>query len=121
MGRSEPESQPITWRPQGPMRQLSPEERRRWQSATLASPGVATGLTPGCCSSWRICSSARPRTRPRFRARELIARTPYQSWAQAAYLKGDQRGTGWSRQIGCDEGVHKEISLARIIIPAART
>ena len=23
-------------------------------------------------------------------------------------------------QIGCDEGVHKEISLARMVIPAAR-
>jgi len=37
------------------------------------------------------------RTLPKFRARELIARTPYQSWEQVAYLKAGQRGNGRSR------------------------
>src|ERR1700749_4118045 len=38
VGRSEPEPQPVTRRPQSPMRQLSPEKPRRWQSTTLATP-----------------------------------------------------------------------------------
>jgi hypothetical protein len=102
------------------MRQLSPEERRRWQSMTLASPRRRYGADARLLFRLEDLVFGPAGTLPRFRARELIARTPYQSWEQAAYLKADQRGNGRSRQIGCDEGVHKKISLARFIIPAAR-
>jgi hypothetical protein len=37
------------------------------------------------------------RTLPKFRAWELIARTPYQSWEQAAYFKADRICDGRSR------------------------
>ena len=79
------------------MRQLSPEERRRWQSTTLAAPRRRYGADARLLFKLEDLVFGPARTLPKFRARELIARTPYQSWEQAAYLKADQRGNGRSR------------------------
>ena len=79
------------------MRQLSPEERRRWQSTTLAAPRRRYGADARLLFKLEDLVFGPARTLPKFRARELIARTPYQSWEQAAYLKAGQRGNGRSR------------------------
>jgi hypothetical protein len=79
------------------MRQLSPEERRRWQSTTLATPRRRYGADARLLFKLEDLVFGPARTLPKFRARELIARTPYQSWEQAAYLKADQWGNGASR------------------------
>jgi ubiquinol oxidase len=79
------------------MRQLNPEERRRWQSATLATPRRRYGADARLLFKLEDLVFGPARTLPKFRARELIARTPYQSWEQAAYLKADQWGNGRSR------------------------
>jgi ubiquinol oxidase len=79
------------------MRQLSPEERRRWQSTTLAAPRRRYGADARLLFKLEDLVFGPARTLPKFRARELIARTPYQSWEQAAYLKVGQRGSGRSR------------------------
>src|SRR5690242_6447037 len=90
VGRLEPELQPATRRPLGPMRQLSPKERRRWQSTTLATPRRRYGADARLLFKLEDLVFGPARTLPKFRARELIARTPYQSWEQAAYLKARQ-------------------------------
>src|ERR1700759_4727038 len=97
VGRSEAELPPVTRRPQGPMRQLSPDERRRWQSTTLATPRRRYGADARLLFKLEDLVFGPARTLPKFRARELIARTPYQSWEQAAYFKADQWGNGRSR------------------------
>ena len=79
------------------MRQLNPEERRRWQSTTLATPRRRYGADARLLFKLEDLVFGPARTLPKFRARELIARTPYQSWEQAAYLKADQWGNGRSR------------------------
>ena len=79
------------------MRQLSPEKRRRWQSTTLATPRRRYGADARLLFKLEDLVFGPARTLPKFRARELIARTPYQSWEQAAYLKADQQGNGRSR------------------------
>ena len=94
---SEPEVQPVARQPQGPMRRLSPEERRRWQSATLAAPRRRYRADARLLFKLEDFVFGAARTLPKFRARELIARTPYQSWEQAAYLKAEKGGDGRSR------------------------
>jgi hypothetical protein len=76
VGRSEPELQPVTRRPQGPMRQLSPEERRRWQNTTLATPRRRYGADARLLFKLEDLVFGPARTLPKFRPRELIARTP---------------------------------------------
>jgi len=65
---------------QGPMRQLIPQERREWQTATLAAPRRRYG--PDAKSALPAGGSRlrRARTLSKFRVSELVARTPHQSW-----------------------------------------
>jgi hypothetical protein len=65
---------------------LSPQERRREQAATLATPPRRYGFDARVIF-WledRLWGTAR--TLPKFWARELVARTPYQAWEQASYF-----------------------------------
>ena len=94
---AEPEERPVTRQPQGPMRQLSPEQRRRWQSETLTAPRRRYGADARLLFKLEDLVFGMARTLPKFRARELIARTPYQSWEQAAYFKDETIRNGRSR------------------------
>jgi hypothetical protein len=94
---AEPEERPVTRQPQGPMRQLSPEQRRRWQSETLTAPRRRYGVDARLLFKLEDLVFGMARTLPKFRARELIARTPYQSWEQAAYFKAETIRNGRSR------------------------
>ena len=67
------------------------------QSRTLATPRRRYGADARLLFKLEDLVFGPARTLPKFRARELIARTPYQSWERAAYLKADQRGNGRSR------------------------
>lgn len=64
------------------MHQLSPEERRRWQSTTLVTRRRRYWADARLLFKLEDLLFCPARTLPKFRARELIARTPYQSWEQ---------------------------------------
>ena len=85
-----PESTPAEGRPSGPMRSLSPAQRRQWQEETLHSPRLRYGIP----------------------AREWDA-VPFSSLAAPEYGRYDSLADVL-RQIGDDEGVHKRISLDRL-------
>jgi ubiquinol oxidase len=91
---SEPGTTPGARQPQGPMCQLGPEERRRWQRKTLAAPRRRYGADARLLFRLEDVVFGMARTLRKFRARELIARTPYQSWEQAAYLKAEKIRNG---------------------------
>jgi hypothetical protein len=88
---AEPEEMPVTCQPQGPMRQLSPQQRRRRQSETPTAPRRRYGPDARLRFNLKDLVFGTARMLPKFRVRELIARTPYQSWEQAAYLKAENR------------------------------
>ncbi len=70
----------------GAMRDLTPQERRDWQRTTLAT-APRDYAWEGRLQFWlEDVVFGKARTLPKFWARELIARTPYLSWEQAAYV-----------------------------------
>ena len=77
---------PIGRQPYGAMRELGPDERRQWQQTTLATPPRPYGWEARLQFWLEDLVFGKARTLPKFRARELIARSPYQSWEQAAWL-----------------------------------
>jgi hypothetical protein len=79
------------------MCQLSPDERRRWQQATLKAPRRRYGRDARLLFWLEDRVFGKARTLPKFRARELIARTPYQSWEQAADLTTAKARNGRTR------------------------
>jgi hypothetical protein len=70
----------------GAMRDLTPEQRRDWQQITLATPPRDYGWEARLQFWLEDAVFGKARTLPKFWARELIARSPYLSWEQAAYL-----------------------------------
>lgn len=83
-----PRPPPLRARPDrpAPLIALTPEERRREQEITLTTPPRRYGLDARVMF-WvedRLWGTAR--TLPKFWARELVARTPYQAWEQASYF-----------------------------------
>ena len=70
----------------GAMRDLTPQERRDWQQTTLAIPPRDYGWEARLQFWLEDVVFGKARTLPKFWARELIARSPYLSWEQAAYL-----------------------------------
>lgn len=72
--------------PYGAMRKLSTQERREWQQATLATPPRPWGLDARLQFWLEDLVFGQERTLPKFRARELIARSPYWAWEQAAFF-----------------------------------
>jgi ubiquinol oxidase len=77
---------PIGRRPYGAMRELNPDERRHWQRTTIARPPRRYGWDARLQFWLEDLVFGKARTLPKFKARELIARSPYQSWEQAACL-----------------------------------
>ena len=73
-------------RPYGAMRELTPQERQQWQRATLQTPPRRYGWDARLQFWLEDLIFGRPRTLSKFKARELIARMPYLSWEQAAFL-----------------------------------
>jgi hypothetical protein len=106
------------------MRQLGPEERRRWQSTTQAAPrrryGADARLLFKLKPAWSYRLNADIEDHAEYAA--LAAEhpewetTPFRSAVAAGYGSDDSLADMF-RQIGCDEGAHKEISLARTINP----
>jgi hypothetical protein len=112
------------------MRKLSTQERREWQQATLATAPRPWGRDARLQFWLEDLVFGHERTLPKFRARELIARSPTgrgsrppsSSPAGSATMPSDV-APGYApyesladlfRQIGADEGLHKELSLARM-------
>ena len=73
-------------RPHGAMRELSAQARRQWQRVTLDTPPRRYGADARLQFWLEDLVFGKARTLSKFRARELVARSPYQSWEQAAYL-----------------------------------
>jgi hypothetical protein len=84
--RHMPEAHPDGRQPHGAMRDLSSGERRRWQSTTLTTPPRRYGPEARLQFWLEDLVFGKERTLSKFRARELIARSPYQSWEQAILL-----------------------------------
>ena len=80
-----PESTPAEGRPSGPMRSLSPAQRRQWQEETLHSPRLRYGIPARLLFRLEDVVFGRGRSVPKFRALEIINRVAYQAWEQAAY------------------------------------
>jgi hypothetical protein len=68
------------------MADLTPEERRREQEMTLQTPPRRYGIDARLMFFVEDQLFGRPRTLSKFKARELVARTPYQAWEQAGYF-----------------------------------
>jgi hypothetical protein len=68
------------------MRPLSTQERRDWQQATLAAAPRPYGLDARLQFWLEDLVWGPERTLPKFRAREIVARSPYRAWEQAAYF-----------------------------------
>lgn len=72
--------------PHGAMRELNTEERREWQQTTLATPPRPYGLDARLQFWLEDLVFGKERTLPKFRAREIVARSPYWAWEQAAFF-----------------------------------
>ncbi|MCU4186895.1 hypothetical protein K6U06_21195 [Acidiferrimicrobium sp. IK] len=73
-------------RPQGAMAQLSHEQLATTQRETLEAPRRRYG--PGAKALFALLDAVygKPRTLSKFKVLELVARVPYQSWEQVAYI-----------------------------------
>lgn len=76
---------PAKARPNGPMRSLTPAQRRQWQDDTLSSPRLRYGIPARLLFRLEDVVFGRGRSVPKFRALEIINRVAYQAWEQAAY------------------------------------
>jgi hypothetical protein len=85
-GDSTTTAHPVGRRLHGAMRELSPQQRRQWQRSTLDRPPRDYGRDARLQFWLEDLVFGKERTLSKFRARELVARTPYQSWEQAACL-----------------------------------
>jgi hypothetical protein len=65
---------------------LSHDELARAQAETLASPRRRYGLAARVLFAALDAFYGTPRTLSKFKVLELVARVPYQSWEQAAYI-----------------------------------
>ena len=72
----------------GAMRELSAQERREWQQATMTTPPRLYGLDARLQFWLEDLVFGKERTLPKFRAREIVARSPYWAWEQAAFFLG---------------------------------
>lgn len=72
--------------PIGAMGNLSPEDRKREQQSSLSSPRRPYGVGAKILFSSLDLIYGRPRTLSKFKVLELVARVPYQSWEQVAYI-----------------------------------
>jgi hypothetical protein len=83
------------------MAQLSHEELVETQQATLSSARRKYGLGARVLFALLDAIYGRPRTLSKFKVLELVARVPYQSWEQVAYIAitHTQRQTDLARRI----------------------
>ena len=65
---------------------LDHEELVRAQAETSPRLAARTGCWPASCSRPSTRSTARKRTLSKFKVLELVARVPYQTWEQVAYI-----------------------------------
>jgi hypothetical protein len=65
----------------GPMTELTPEERREQQRRILQSPSRSYGVEARVIFWLEDRAWGTERTLPKFKARELVARSPYRAWA----------------------------------------
>lgn len=70
----------------GQLPRLTHEELRRAQAETLASPRRKYGLAARALFLLLDTLYGKPRTLGKFKVLELVARVPYQSWEQVAYI-----------------------------------
>jgi ubiquinol oxidase len=85
-GDSTTTAHPVGRRLHGAMRELSAQERRAWHRRTLDTPPRPYGRDARLQFWLEDLVFGKERTLSKFRARELVARSPYQSWEQAACL-----------------------------------
>jgi hypothetical protein len=72
------------------MRPLSAQERRDWQQSTLNTPPRTWGLDARLQFWLEDLVFGKERTLSKFRAREIVARSPYWAWEQAAFFLAGQ-------------------------------
>ncbi len=65
---------------------LTPEQRRQAQQATLRSPRMRCGILARLLFVTMDLVYGRQKTFSKFKVLELIARVPYQSWENVAYI-----------------------------------
>jgi hypothetical protein len=82
----EPPAQASGARAQGAMGRLSHDELVEGQRATLDAPRRSYGLGARLLFSLLDSVYGKPRTLSKFKVLELVARVPYQSWEQVAYI-----------------------------------
>ncbi len=88
-------------RAQGAMAQLSHDELAKTQRDTLAAPRRTYGIGARVLFGLLDAVYGKPRTLSKFKVLELVARVPYQSWEQVAYIAitHTQRRTDFARRI----------------------
>lgn len=95
------EAGPLAVRAQGAMARLSHEELVQAQEETLQSPRRSYSV--GAKVLFRLLDAiyGKPRALSKFKVLELVARVPYQSWEQVAYIAitHTQRRTELARRI----------------------
>ena len=87
--------------PFGPIDPLAPEELRREQLKTLASPKRHAAPSARALFAVMDLVYGRPRTLDKFRVLELVARVPYQAWENVAYvaMTHTARRPGFARRV----------------------
>ena len=89
------------YRAQGAMAQLSHDELVRIHQQTMSVPRRRYGLGALVLFGLLDAVYGKPRTLSKFKVLELVARVPYQSWEQVAYIAitHTQRRTDLARRI----------------------
>ncbi len=80
------ESSPARASHVGPPPKLSPEELRKEQAVTLASPRRRYGLAARVLFAVLDLLYGKARTLSKFKVLEVVARVPYQAWESVAYV-----------------------------------
>src|SRR4051812_14070662 len=75
-----------TLEPRGAMGSLDHDGLVRAQHETLSSPRRRYGIAARLLFALLDTVYGRPRTLSKFKVLELVARVPYQSWEQVAYI-----------------------------------
>lgn len=70
----------------GDMTQLSPEQLRQEQAATLSTPPPRCGILARVLFLVMDLLYGRARSLSKFKVLEIVARVPYQAWEQVAYI-----------------------------------
>jgi len=114
MKRAAPTGGPVTARlsdrsPFGAMERLDHDELLAAQKESLASPRRRYSLSARGLFKVMDLLYGVPRTLPKFRVLELVARVPYQAWENVAYVTV----THTSRQTGFARRVFDTVRLAR--------